>query len=105
MAYVDREAVLDALCETDCGVKKRTGICNGCNFAKGIAQIPAADVAPVVHGHWIEQHFGTIIPVEYDGCGDVIVHDCVNYRCSLCGRIEGKKEPYCNCGARMDGAE
>lgn len=23
--------------------------------------------------------------------------------CPLCGRIEYQKEPYCHCGARMDG--
>ena len=25
------------------------------------------------------------------------------YVCSLCGRVERLQEPYCNCGARMDG--
>lgn len=27
------------------------------------------------------------------------------WKCSLCGRNEHKKEPYCNCGARMKGGE
>ena len=30
---------------------------------------------------------------------------CAHYtsnHCSLCGRVEIKKEPYCNCGAKMD---
>ena len=54
--------------------------------------IPAADVAPVVHGRWIEQekyNFG------------------VMYDCSICGdRIldNGHSWNYCpNCGSRMDG--
>lgn len=57
-----------------------------------IDEIPAADVAPVVHGRWIkaEQY------VDEDG-----IHTQV--RCSLCGRYEDEREPYCNCGARMDG--
>lgn len=68
-----------------------------------LSYLPAEDVVPAVHGKWIEQHFGTLIPVEYDDNGNVIVHDCINYQCSLCGRTESKKEPYCNCGAKMDG--
>ncbi len=57
-----------------------------------IAGIPAADVAPVVHGRWIEHSkytFGTM------------------YDCSICAnRIldNGHAWNYCpNCGARMDG--
>ena len=68
-----------------------------------IDDMPIVEAVPVVHGKWIEQHFGTLIPVEYDDTGNAIVHDCINYQCSLCGRTESKKEPYCNCGAKMDG--
>lgn len=68
-----------------------------------IRNLPTVEYEPVVHGQWIEQHFGTLIPIEYDDTGNVIVHDCINYQCSLCGRTESKKEPYCNCGAKMDG--
>ena len=53
--------------------------------------LPAADVAPVRHGHWIEQEkytFGTM------------------YDCSICdNRIldNGHSWNYCpNCGAKMD---
>ena len=56
-----------------------------------IADFPAADVAPVRHGRWIEQEkytFGTM------------------YDCSICGdRIldNGHSWNYCpNCGAKMD---
>ena len=53
---------------------------------------PAADVAPVVHGEWIVQtrSLGYFEPQD-------------TYICSICGREEFRKEPYCNCGARMDG--
>lgn len=56
-----------------------------------IDKVPDADVAPVVHGKWISR-------VYIDTCGA----DWTSYCCSLCGRIEIKKEPYCHCGAKMD---
>lgn len=53
--------------------------------------IPAADVAPVVHGRWISFLDGDhIMPERY-------------YRCSRCGRVESRRQPYCHCGAKMDG--
>ena len=59
---------------------------------KDVDAIPAADVAPVRHGRWIEQEkytFGVI------------------YDCSICdNRILDTGHPwnYCpNCGAKMDG--
>lgn len=56
-------------------------------------EIPAADVAPVVHGRWISFLDGDhIMPERY-------------YRCSRCGRVESRRQPYCHCGAKMDGAE
>ena len=50
--------------------------------------LPAADVAPVVHGRWIDAR-------EY--CGD--------YMCSNCEALYGtNKFNYCpNCGTKMDG--
>lgn len=27
------------------------------------------------------------------------------WKCSVCGRCEPEKEPYCHCGARMDGEQ
>lgn len=58
-----------------------------------ISEIPAADVAPVVHGRWISFLDGDhIMPERY-------------YRCSRCGRVESRRQPYCHCGAKMDGAE
>ena len=70
--YIDREAVLMKLMQA-------------------ISDMPAADVAPVVHGHWIEKEkysFG------------------IMYDCSLCdNRIldNGYSWNYCpNCGAKMD---
>lgn len=58
-----------------------------------IEDAPAADVAPVVHGRWISFLGGDhIMPERY-------------YRCSRCGRVESRRQPYCHCGAKMDGKE
>ena len=56
--------------------------------------IPAADVAPVRHGKWE--------PV-LEGVWNLPTPVLVGWRCSQCGRTEQEKEPYCNCGAKMDG--
>lgn len=62
-------------------------------FRKKIDDAPGVDAAPVRHGRWIEV-------VEYDHVGDC---SSVEYKCSECGRFEEECEPYCNCGAKMDG--
>lgn len=62
---------------------------------------PTADVEEVKHGEWLDNYEkittlgGNGVPKEYL-CG---------YKCSLCGRTEIGKEPYCNCGAKMDGGK
>lgn len=61
---------------------------------KRIMKIPAADVAPVVHGEWIEA-----LTLLSFGQKDKVIA----YKCSKCGAIEFEKHPYCHCGAKMDG--
>ena len=57
-----------------------------------LAKVPAADGAEVVHRRWISFLDGDhIMPERY-------------YRCSRCGRVESRRQPYCHCGAKMDGA-
>lgn len=67
----------------------------------GLDRIPAADVAPVRHGHWIG---------EGDGYADgALVYDV--WHCSECDYCidDGTDNPDClpkycpNCGAKMDG--
>jgi hypothetical protein len=70
-----------------------------------ISEAPVVNVEEVRHGEWLECTRKTIIPVEYDSNGDLILHEVVEYRCSLCDRLCGKKEPYCHCGAKMDGGK
>jgi hypothetical protein len=51
-------------------------------------------VAVQRHGYWIEDYVYAADP-----------HDRLRYKCSMCGRTEEYKEPYCNCGAKMDGGK
>ena len=62
-----------------------------CETETAIGKLPAADVVPMVHGKWISFLDGDhIMPERY-------------YRCSRCGRVESRRQPYCHCGAKMDG--
>ena len=54
-------------------------------------------IEKVWKGEWIKERRQTYIPVEYDEQGEVILHDFVVYRCSICGRENTKEEPFCNC--------
>ena len=62
-----------------------------------LQKVPAADVAPVVHGQWEQvKKWATK----------------AKYRCSVCGReimsavkVNIEKYPYCHCGAKMDGGD
>lgn len=67
---------------------------------KIVENVPALDVAPMVHAYWIG--------LEYDGYADGFpVFD--TWQCSACGEeFYSEDEPpaynFCtNCGARMDG--
>lgn len=64
-----------------------------------IDRLPTADVEEVRHGEWIEEFAKSTIN-RLTGEDSTIV-----YRCSRCGRYESQKEPYCNCGAKMDGGK
>jgi hypothetical protein len=63
-----------------------------CNYAIScIESATVSDVAPVVHARWIARNDKGIISMTHP------------YMCSRCWRVEMDKEPYCNCGAKMDG--
>ena len=70
------------------------------DLAEDFYSIPAADVAPVVHGRWEKE------PSSYwrwTSSGAVAVTR-TTYRCGLCGRGTAVKSNYCpKCGAKMDG--
>ena len=122
---VARESVLE--------IVKRTSGDYATAFSM-IRQLPATDVVPVVHGEWIpttkhkwitdnqgkvdtyawsrEYHNGPVCEIcgfnpcehcrpDYDEDEDCAEH----FVCSVCGRHEDVKHPYCHCGAKMDGGK
>ena len=100
--YIDKNAtvgILEAMSRSaDCEcIKKRLE-----KAAKRVNTMPAADVAPVVHGRWegVDSSYWRWTP-----SGAVSVAH-ITYRCERCGRGTVVKTHYCpNCGAKMDGAE
>lgn len=84
--YIEREALLDSICHDTC----RIAFCGAtnCAFMAKVCSAPAADVAPVVHGRWID-----------DGSGIIICPECERGY-----NLHAKYTHYCpNCGAKMDG--
>ena len=82
--YIDREAANLALAEQGFDWDKAK---------QALSSVPAADVAPVVHGRWIEK---------------TVPEGCRYFECSNCGAHENRhtaiKGYYCwRCGAKMDG--
>ena len=82
--YIEREAAEDAVGEAHL---------KGLNPLWELRDVPAADVAPVVHGRWIQV-------------------DSTKCRCSHCDIIalialypHGDKNFCPNCGAKMDGSK
>ena len=61
------------------------------DLAEDFYSIPAADVAPVVHGQWIPFHSEIAGDIQY---------------CSACEIGFAAKTDYCpHCGAKMDGGD
>ena len=84
--YIEREALVERLKKEECD----------CEWLWTILDIPAADVEPVRHGHWIPQF------VSKRGLSD-------HFMCSECAestftprKFEMIKYAYCpNCGAKL----
>ena len=102
--YISREAALKYIKSEQCRTCSDIGLCGNCAVlvaVKLLEKVPAADVAPVRHGHWIG---------EGDGYADgELVFDV--WHCSECDYCidDGTDDPerlpkYCpGCGALMDG--
>lgn len=102
--YIEREALMRRIKEIHCaecdsyhGVRCRT--CWVDDTLDYIDSEPAADVAPVRHGRWIEP--------------SRLYYGAKQYECSLCysdtfwkKHSITEKYPHCpNCGAKMDGGD
>lgn len=112
--YIKRAAIMEFPIRKDHCDKERANE----HFIFGIESVleyvqnlPAADVAPVVHGRWVAQ-----CVVETDGGWTLEDAPYNEYQhsnpiCSICRKtalLDGGEDyvasPYCpNCGARMDG--
>ena len=94
--YIDKEIALSLVQPDEPEDEKSTvTIATAKKLVRSIVyRIPTADVAPVVHGRWIEKEKYTF---------------GIMYDCSLCeDRILDNGHPwkYCpNCGAKMDGGD
>ncbi len=76
--YIEREKVLSKAAPVE-------GCFSDMISAYDIIMLPAADVAPVRHGRWIEHEDGV-------------------FTCSECGNAESNESYFCRyCGAKMDG--
>lgn len=81
--YISREAALMKLMQDGCSAKNLQSISN----------MPAADVAEVVHGMWVT-HYRSGTPVAK------------GYVSTCCDMWNNRKSDYCpSCGAKMDGGE
>ena len=81
--YISREAALTALQDSDLFNTTERQL-------RAIRELPAADVAEVVHGRWSWNEEGEIDWEQF-------------YRCSNCGDKEYWESNFCpNCGAKMD---
>ena len=94
--YIEREAVKEAIGFINlhfvaCGEEK--------SLLDVINEVPAADVAPVVHAKWVHN----INDEPYcEACGEPA--DIDEYEYGVRGKVRYAERDFCpNCGARMDG--
>lgn len=93
--YINRGTAFDAITDLAGKASTRSAYEAVWKSARALKKIPAADVAPVVHGRWEQvKEWATK----------------AKYRCSVCGReimsavkVNIEKYPYCHCRAKMDG--
>ena len=88
--YFEREAAVKAFNNFDAGRADSPPftLLTPEEFAEYLYELPAADVAPVVHAQWID-----------DGSGIIICPECKRGY-----NLIAKYTHYCpNCGAKMDG--
>jgi uncharacterized CHY-type Zn-finger protein len=108
--YIDAEKFVEEMRERFCEDCDDELACWACGIHKAIEAIedyPAADVAPVVHGKWVEPSYKRK-KAGICGSTDAMAGKC---RCSVCRHEEPvfeeyPKYNYCPyCGAKMDESE
>lgn len=63
-------------------------------------ETPTVDAVEVKHGRW-QPHYEIF---DSDPAVGILGGNYqTGWQCSVCGRYESIQEPYCNCGAKMDG--
>lgn len=99
--YIEKEAVLEILKRNSVGTWRGVPAYPAeiKSAAHEIGNLPAADVAEVRHGRWIDKGWDGDFSWQIDGRGS-----CWRvYECSECQCKTSAKTDYCpNCGARMD---
>lgn len=91
--YIEREVALEALMYAMCGTGYQA------TAMMEVRRIPAADVAPVVHGRWITWKDEGNFPPSPDRYECSVCHDAAQRLCNG----DDLLSPYCpNCGAKMD---
>ena len=88
--YIEREALIEE-------AKHNRAVCQAIADIVDVKDIinntPAADVAPVRHGHWINENFYT----HCSDCGKMAIYDKYG---------QEVESDYCpHCGAKMDGGD
>ena len=90
--YISREAALMKLMQDGCSAKN----------LQSISDMPAADVAEVVHGRWILHH--TVTGNPYTECSNCCTNVAVKTDKGTFAKLDMRGIPYCPfCSAKMDG--
>ena len=89
MRLIDKDALLSdierTIGESGC-VNHESDIMDCIRYASEV------DAVPVVRGEWIQHH-------ETTTDNETLPY---GWECSLCGRWEMEKQPFCNCSAKME---
>ena len=92
--YISREAALMKLMQDGCSAKN----------LQSISDMPAADVAEVVHGRWILHH--TVTGNPYTECSNCCTNVAVKTDKGTIAKLDMRGMPYCPfCSAKMDGGD
>ncbi len=93
MAYIEKMKLF-----TKAGEKYGNGSREQIMIMRVVNETIEDDVEKVKRGEWLD-----VIEEVNNTCAGITFKGFAGYKCSLCGRQEIRKEPYCHCGAKMDG--